>query len=75
MISLKLCPQIKVVIGLVLFNAVNYCFNKVIFKFSFNVKHLHEKKLVDLHQDKRKLYGKCNTLFISSTVYKTSQLL
>ena len=44
MISLKLCPQIKVVIGLVLFNAVNYSFNNVIFKFLFNVKHLHEKK-------------------------------
>ena len=36
------------------------------------VKHRHEKKLVNLRQHKRKLYGESNTLFIRSTVHNYS---
>ena len=36
------------------------------------VKHRHEKKLVNLHYHKRKLYGESNTLFIRSTVHNYS---
>ena len=39
---------------------------------ALKVKHCHEKKLVNLRQHKRKLYGKSNTLFIGSTVHNYS---
>ena len=39
---------------------------------ALKVKHRHEKKLVNLRQHKRKLYGKSNTLFIGSTVHNYS---
>ena len=40
--------QIKVVIGVILFNTVNYYLNKVIDKILINVKRSHKKKLVNL---------------------------
>ena len=55
-------------IGFLLFNIVNYYLNKVIAKTLIKGKHRHEKKLVNLRQHKRKLYGKSNTLFIRSTL-------
>ena len=57
-------------IGLILFSTVNYYLNKVVPKTLIKVKHRHEKKLVNLRQYKRKLYGESNTLFIRSTVHK-----
>lgn len=66
---IKICHQM---IGLILFNAVNYNLNKVIAKTLIKVKHCHWKKLVNLDQHKRKLYRESNTLFICSTVHNYS---
>ena len=44
---ITLCHQMKKDIGLILFITVNYYLNKVIAKTLINVKHRHEKKLVN----------------------------
>ena len=66
---IKMYHQMKEDIGLILFNTVNCYLNKVVTETLFKVKHRHEKKLVNLRQNKRKLYGEGNTLFIHSTVH------
>ena len=40
--------QIKVGIGVILFNTMNYYLNKAIDKILINVKRSHEKKLINL---------------------------
>ena len=67
-----MCHQVSEDIGLILFNTVNYYLNKVIPKPLIKVKHRHEKKLVNLRQQKRKVYGERNTLFTRSTVHNCS---
>ena len=59
-------------IGLILFDTVNYCLNKVIAKTLIKVSYCHEKRLVNLRHHKRKLYGESNTLFIRSIVQNYS---
>ena len=66
---IKVCHQMKKVIRLMLFNTVNYYLNKVIAKTVIKVKYRNEKKLFNSRQHKRNLYGKSNTLFISSTLH------
>ena len=69
---MMLYHQMKESIGLILFITVNYYLNKVIAKTLINVKHRHEKKLVNLRQYKRMLYGESNTLFIRSALHNYS---
>ena len=69
---IKICHQTKEGTDLILFDRVNYYLNKVIAKTLIKVKHRHEKKLVNLPQHKRMLYGESNTLFIRSTAHNYS---
>ena len=45
-------------IGLILFNTISYHLDKVVAEALIEVKHRHEKKLVNLRQHKRKLMTK-----------------
>ena len=55
---IKICHQMKEDIGLILFNTVNYCLNKVTAKTLMKVKHRHEKTLFNLRHTKESFMAK-----------------